>query len=152
MICPALAASSTSAMSGKTGSEVERYEEEVNLYETDYGDEPEKSESESSEDGDSQGENGNDVTQEKDQGTPNPAKEKPQEQENLRSGHNSKSVVCLSSEVTRGEKWKPGLSRKTDDRSPEMGSESKKQRKKKHKKKCMSPSWLLINLRSNSKL
>ena len=66
MICTALAAASTSAMIGKMETEMERNEEEDDLCETDHGDEPEKSESESSEDGDSQGQNGNDVTQEKD--------------------------------------------------------------------------------------
>ena len=137
MICPVLATASNSAMSGKTETKVKRNEEEDDLYETDHGDKPEKTENESSESGDSQGEKGNDVTQEKDQGTPNPAKDKLQEQEkseiktktipqNLWSAAAQKSPV--------GRAGSPARSRKVDDRSQEMESESKKQRKKKHKK------------------
>ena len=137
MICPALATASNSAMSGKTETEVKRNEEEDDLYETDHGDEPEKTESETSEDGDSQGENGNDVTQEKDQGTPNHAKEKPQERK--KSEIKTKAIpqslwsaAAQKSPVMRA--GSPARSRKVDDRSPEMESESKKKRKKKHKK------------------
>ena len=78
---------------------VKKNEEEEDLYETYQGYKAEKSESKSSKDGDSQGENGNNVTKETDQGTPNPAKEKPQEQETSEikdKTHTSKFVACRS--------------------------------------------------------